>query len=112
MAGLLVRKSPRPPATAARSPATLTRPPTRPLAGRGELVDPFAVSRGILPRYAACSADERAGLGVAGTAPGGRGTARVGTAAWVAGSGRLAAAPGRLGVLDAGRRAAADGPGA
>ena len=30
-------------------------------------MDPFVSSHGILPRYAACSADERAGLGVAGT---------------------------------------------
>src|ERR1700683_4943554 len=111
MAGLLARKSPRSPAAAARSPATLVRPPGRLLAGRGAAIDPFAASHAFLPRYAACSADERAGLGVAGTARVARAAAGLGTAAWLASPGGLAAAPGRLGVLGTRRRAGASSPG-
>src|SRR6202050_2257820 len=111
MAGLLARKSPRSPAAAARSPATLVRPPGRLLAGRGAAIDPFAASHAFLPRYAACSADERAGLGVAGTARVARAAAGLGTAAWLASPRGLAAAPRRLGGLGTRRPARGRSPG-
>jgi hypothetical protein len=73
----------------------------------GASVGPFAASHGILPRYAACSADDHAGVGVAAATGMAGAAAWVGTAARMARPGRLAAAPGRLGVLGAGRLAAA-----
>jgi large subunit ribosomal protein L19e len=73
-------------------------------------VGPFAASRGILPRYAACSADDHAGVGVAAATRMAGAAAWVVTAARMARPGRLAAAPGRLGVLGAGRHAAATVP--
>ena len=73
----------------------------------GASVGPFAASHGILPRYAACSADDHAGVGVAAATRMAGAAAWVGTAARMARPGRLAPAPGRLGVLGAGRLAAA-----